>query len=167
MSQPPDLLDDLLRRVEALEAARSAPPPQAPPGSDDLWALNGLTARLPEGASAVLLTGAVRLSDGGRAVWQEAHEVPTVLDADTEGVSRRLQALASDVRLRLLRQVLAGRGGSGDLAADPQFGTSGQVQHHLRLLVAAGWLRSTARGRYAVPTDKVVPLLVAMAAARG
>lgn len=170
MSQPPpaDLVAELLRRVEALEAAQAAtsgrPAPPAPGAGDELWALHGLMDRLPEGAGAVLLTGSVPLAAGGRAVWQEGHEASAVLDADTEVVARRLQALASDVRLRLLREVLAGRGGSGDLTADPQFGTSGQVQHHLRLLVAAGWLRSTARGRYAVPTERVVPLLAAMAA---
>lgn len=164
---------DLRARVEALEAAsaateREAGAPRAaraPSAGDELWALDGLTARLPEGTGGVLLTGTVHLADGGRAVWQQGHPVAAVLDADVEVVARRLQALASEVRLRLLREVLAGRGGSGDLAADPQFGTSGQVQHHLRLLVAAGWLRSTARGRYAVPDERVVPLLVAMAAA--
>lgn len=161
---------DLRARVEALEAAAAAgagPPTTtpAPSAGDELWALDGLTARLPDGTGGVLLTGAVTLADGGRAVWQQGHPVEAVLDADVEVVARRLQALASEVRLRLLREVLAGRGGSGDLAADPQFGTSGQVQHHLRLLVAAGWLRSTARGRYAVPGERVVPLLVAMAAA--
>ena len=163
-------LADLRRRVEALEAAAGATPPAAAPApptapGDELWALHGLIARLPEGTGGVLLTGAVTLADGGRAVWQQGHPVEAVLDADVEVVARRLQALASEVRLRLLREVLAGRGGSGDLAADPQFGTSGQVQHHLRLLRAAGWLRPTACGRYAVPGERVVPLLVAMAAA--
>jgi len=51
------------------------------------------------------------------------------------------------------------------MATDPQLGTSGQVHHHVRQLVAAGWLRPTARGRYEVPVDRVVPLLVAWAAA--
>ena len=166
------VLADLRARVEALErAGATAPPTPAPPAGgdvgdgDDLWALHGLQARLPGGVGAVLLTGAVPVAGGGRALWQEAHTTGALLEAEPEAVAARLSALASPVRLRLLREVLAGRSGSGELAADPQFGTSGQVQHHLRQLVAAGWLRTTARGRYAVPVERVVPLLVAWAAA--
>ncbi len=44
------------------------------------------------------------------------------------------------------------------------FGTSGQLYHHLRQLVAAGWLRTAGRGRYEVPPARVVPLLVVLAA---
>lgn len=44
-------------------------------------------------------------------------------------------------------------------------GTSGQVYHHLRQLVATGWLR--ARGaRYEVPAERVVPLLAIVVGAR-
>lgn len=49
---------------------------------------------------------------------------------------------------------------AAELGADERFGTSGQLYHHLRQLVAAGWLKSTGRGRYAVPEKRVVPLLV-------
>ncbi len=173
------VLAGLLARVEALEraaAAGSGPPAvttatavpeerRAGGDGDELWALHALQARLPDGVGAVLLTGAVPLPGGGRALWQEAHTSEALLDAEADAVAARLSALASPVRLRLLREVLAGRSGSGELAADPQFGTSGQVQHHLRQLVAAGWLRATARGHYAVPVERVVPLLVAWAAA--
>jgi hypothetical protein len=44
--------------------------------------------------------------------------------------------------------------------------TTGQLYHHLRQLVAAGWLRTSLRGRYAVPADRIVPLLALLAAAR-
>jgi hypothetical protein len=43
-------------------------------------------------------------------------------------------------------------------------GTSGQLYHHLRPLLGAGWLCQAARGRYEVPHDRVVPLLVVVAA---
>lgn len=46
-------------------------------------------------------------------------------------------------------------------------GTSGQLYHHLRPLLAAGWLRQAARGRYEVPADRVVPLLVVLSATKG
>ena len=49
------------------------------------------------------------------------------------------------------------------LASDD--GTSGQIYHHIRTLTAAGWLRSSGRGQVQVPSDRVVPLLVALATA--
>lgn len=50
--------------------------------------------------------------------------------------------------------------GRGDI------GYTGQLHHHLRQLVAAGWLQSAGRGRYRVPAQRVVPLLAIVAAAR-
>jgi hypothetical protein len=44
-------------------------------------------------------------------------------------------------------------------------GTSGQLYHHLRQLIGAGWLVQTARGHYTVPGDRVIPLLVLLTAA--
>ncbi|WP_435827490.1 hypothetical protein [Actinoplanes philippinensis] len=38
-------------------------------------------------------------------------------------------------------------------------GTSGQVYHHLRQLVAAGWLHTIGGGRHEVPAARVIPLL--------
>jgi hypothetical protein len=58
------------------------------------------------------------------------------------------------------------RGTVAELRAHERLGTTGQLYHHLRQLVSAGWLRTTARGQYAVPGERVVPLLVALAATR-
>jgi hypothetical protein len=52
------------------------------------------------------------------------------------------------------------------LAAQEELGTSGQLYHHLRQLVSAGWLRSSGRGHYSVPGDRVIPLLVIIAGTR-
>jgi len=76
-----------------------------------------------------------------------------------------LAALGHPVRL-LLRQVLSGAATVTELQERAALGTSGQLYHHLRQLVNVGWLRVAARGRYAVPPDRVVPLLVVLAAAR-
>ena len=43
-------------------------------------------------------------------------------------------------------------------------GTTGQLHHHLRALVAAGWLASTGRGSWQVPASRVIPLLVVVIA---
>ena len=53
---------------------------------------------------------------------------------------------------------------AAELGSHEQLGTSGQTYHHLRQLVSAGWLRSTGRGRYAIPPERVIPLLVTIAA---
>jgi hypothetical protein len=70
------------------------------------------------------------------------------------------------VRLLLLREILQGARTTSELAAHERLGTTGQLYHHLRQLVAAGWLRTTARGQYRVPGERVVPLLTVLAAAR-
>ena len=75
-------------------------------------------------------------------------------------------ALGHPVRLLLLRQVLSGAGTVAELQERVELGTSGQLYHHLRQLVGARWLQVAARGRYAVPPERVVPLLVVLAAAR-
>jgi hypothetical protein len=77
-----------------------------------------------------------------------------------------LAALAQPVRLRLLLAVLNGRHTSAELGQIDGSGTTGQLYHHLRQLVAAGWLRSAGRGQYQIPPERVIPLLVALAAAR-
>ncbi len=89
-----------------------------------------------------------------------------LLDGDWSESSPGLSALAHPVRLLLLREVLHGTQTAAQLSAHPRLGTSGQLYHHLRLLVSAGWLRSSARGQYDVPADRVVPLLTILAATR-
>lgn len=53
-----------------------------------------------------------------------------------------------------------------ELGNSEGLGTSGQLYHHLRQLVSAGWLRTAGRGRYEVPVARIVPLLVIVTAAQ-
>lgn len=161
-------LEDLERRVEALERDRAAEPGADPVVGEagDFWALEGLRERTPEPAGRVLLSGIVTTPDGRHYEWQETRLVEDVLDGGWEDAAAALSALASPVRMQLLREVLRGRTSAAELVELDAFGTSGQVYHHLRQLTAAGWLRSVARGRYTVPPERVVPLLVAVAASR-
>ncbi|MFI6226459.1 ArsR/SmtB family transcription factor [Micromonospora echinospora] len=162
----------LEERVAALEAQvaelvgrASTPTPSNPPGDGDtFWALDGLRQRLPEGhPGAVLYTGTVDL-DGERYDWQYGLPVDAVLAGDWSESATALTALAHPVRLRLLREILGGRRGTAELAGIEELGTTGQLHHHLRQLTAAGWLRSAGRGRYAVPAERVVPLLTILTA---
>jgi DNA-binding transcriptional ArsR family regulator len=180
-----DRLAALEQRVARLEAASGAEPargqpgaaaadggsgpgpagPAAEPDDDVFWALHGLQARVgPPGA--VLFTGTVTLPGGGQVEWQEGRLAAELLDHDWSQAAASLSALAHPVRLLLLREVLQGITTAAQLSEHPGLGTSGQLYHHLRQLVSAGWLRSSARGQYDVPADRVVPLLTVLAATR-
>lgn len=156
-------LDDLERRVGALEARPSTPGDPAP--ETELWALEGLSGRVPA-PGAVMLVGDVRLPDGRVAQWQEGALTGDLVDGDWETASDVLSALGHPVRLRLLREVLRGAATAQELTAVEGVGTSGQVYHHLRQLVAAGWLRPLGGGRHEVPVARVVPLLAVLLGAR-
>jgi hypothetical protein len=157
--------EDLAARVAALEeavaglvTARSDKPDERALAGD-YWAVGGVRERTGDDGG-VLLAGSVRLPTGERYEWQWGRPTDAVLDVDWADLAPALAALAHPVRLRLLRRVLGGAHSTAELADDDALGTTGQLYHHLRQLAAAGWLRATGRGRYAVPAERVVPLLV-------
>jgi hypothetical protein len=138
-----------------------------PPGTERFWALDGLAgeaAALPGGA--VVYAGQVHLPSGEQYSWQRTHAAEEARgdEASDGAASTALGALAHPVRLRLLREVLSGTTTTAALAALPGLGTTGQLHHHLRQLTSASWLRTTARGSYGVPAERVVPLHVVLAA---
>ena len=133
--------------------------------ADTFWALEGLKERVAE-PGAVLFAGTVTLPAGQHYEWQQGYPVADLLADDWSQAAAALTALAHPVRLLLLREVLHGARTAAELSAHERLGTTGQLYHHLRQLVSAGWLRTTARGQYAVPGERVVPLLVALAATR-
>ncbi|MGW6919547.1 ArsR/SmtB family transcription factor [Kitasatospora sp. NPDC054939] len=163
---------DLERRLAALEEAereRVAHRPAEEPEEDDFWALEGLKRQLADGGAdrgGVLFTGAVALPTGQRYEWQYALPTEALLDTDWTEAVDAFAALGHPLRARLLREVLAGRRTVTELAELDALGTTGQLYHHLRQLASAGWLQALGRGRYEVPAGRVVPLLVALAAAR-
>ena len=100
---------------------------------------------------------------------------------DTAGIINQLMQLeavpqgrmrtrvSSEQRAVNAMQTLNGRLASlattaADLADTPGLGSTGQIYHHLRQLVGAGWLRATTRGRHEVPPERLVPLLVILGA---
>lgn len=154
----------LEERVARLEGPR---PPAAERDRPDgaFWALDGLKDRAAD-PGGVLFTGSVTLPAGEHYEWQQGHPVDDLLADDWSQAAGTLSALAHPVRLLLLREILQGARTTAELAAHERLGTTGQLYHHLRQLVAAGWLRTTARGHYSVPGERVVPLLTVLAAAR-
>ncbi|MEO3750551.1 ArsR family transcriptional regulator [Streptomyces sp. B6B3] len=172
---------ELERRVAALAGDGSARRGEPVLGRDTLWALEGLNARLANeageagetgeagekaGAGQVLYVGSVRLPTDERFEWQLGHDVGVLLDADWSDAAESLAALGHPVRARLLREILGGRRAVAELAALEGLGTTGQIYHHLRQLTGTGWLHTTSRGRYEVRPERVVPLLVVLAAAK-
>ncbi len=160
-------LAEVERRLDRLE--RGDPPgvsaPMVAADADRFWVLSGLRARLAGGGGgAVVFAGAVTLSTGEEYAWQYGRTTEALLDDDWSQRSAVVGALGHPVRLRLLQQVLTGTRTTPELQADDRLGTTGQLYHHLRQLVAAGWLQQTSRGHYAVPGERVVPLLVLLAA---
>ncbi|MFC5213885.1 ArsR/SmtB family transcription factor [Streptomyces coerulescens] len=157
---------DLERRLAALENAQRTAPRL---GEGDFWALQGFKEQLAELGAAdggVLFTGAVRLPTGKQYEWQHGTLTEGLLDVDWTETAESFAALGHPVRMRLLREVLGGRCTAAELAELEEIGTTGQIYHHLRQLTGAGWLHTTGRGRYEVPPGRVVPLLVALSAAR-
>ncbi|WP_406300314.1 ArsR/SmtB family transcription factor [Embleya sp. NBC_00888] len=163
-------LDALTERVAALEAAAAEPPTGSAdrfvPSSDaeTFWALEGLKEHY--GIGALLYTGALRLPEGTPVEWQLAADADALLAEDWAPFAEHLGALGHPVRLSLLREILRGTDTAAELGALEGMGTSGQIYHHLRQLVAAGWLRTVGRGHYEVPAMRVVPLLTVLFAAR-
>ncbi len=160
--------DDLELRVAALErrlAELEQQPARVPlSSSDQLWALDEVK-RQAEGSGKVVYAGVATLPHGDTYHWQNGGEVASLIEIDWTIFADTIAALGHPVRLMLLRHIVQGRRTVGELQQLEALGTTGQLYHHLRQLVSAGWLRADGRGRYAVPVERVVPLLVVISVA--
>ena len=167
-----DRIAALEQRVAAIESEAMTRLPASDAGEaaeaildqERFWALSGLKARIGS-RSAVLFVGSVDLPGGRSYVWQQAFDIGRMRDLDLAPAAEALAALGHPLRLQLLRAVLTGVNNTAGLSEVEGVGTTGQLYHHLRQLVAAGWLTAAGRGRYEVPAGRVIPLLVTIAAA--
>lgn len=105
--------------------------------------------------------------DEGPIGWQYGLDIDQLADLDWAEVATTLDALGNPVRLSILRSVWSGLSTVAELKEQEGFGTTGQIYHHVNQLAAAGWLTPRRRGHYVIPTDRQVPLLVILAAAKG
>ncbi|UBV44717.1 winged helix-turn-helix domain-containing protein (plasmid) [Deinococcus taeanensis] len=156
-----DHLAQLEARLAALEQQITPAAPPRPPASNTLWALNHLQEH---GVDGVLFAGQVNLPVGGTVAWQYGLPTRSYFAQDWDAAAPVLAALGSPARLRLLRAILNGQTRNADLASLDEVGSTGQLYHHLRELVAAGWLKPAGRGAHRVPGERVVPLLTILAA---
>ena len=166
----------LQARVDALEAAVGEPGGAAPGPSmpaEPWWLLDRLARNTGPGfaggdvAGSVAYGGRVRAPGTGELVWQLEHAVPDLVDADLGAVAAILGALGHPLRLEILRRLLLGARSLAELQEISGTGTSGQLHHHLRELRTAGLVASQRRNHYAIPADRVVPILIIVAAALG
>lgn len=164
-------LADRLRAVEEAIAdlqarlpARNEPDHEAVPSTEEdaFWFLTQLEQRQP---GSVLMTGSLEVPEAGPVRWQYSQPSEALLRRDWTELSHTIDALAHPARLALVQLVLSGVRTTSELLQHESMGTTGQLHHHLRQLVAAGWLSSTTRGRYDVPAARVVPLMVLIMAA--
>ena len=133
-------------------------------GDDTFWILNGLRSRLA-GDGGVAFAGTVRVADGP-VEWQLGATTEDVLSADWSVLAADLAALGHPTRLTLLQAILGGVHTVAELSAVEGIGSTGQLYHHLGQLSGHGWLNTVARGRYVVPAQRIVPLMVIMTATR-
>lgn len=169
-----DTVNQLTTRVEALEKASipsdgSDTPDNSGTAEDAgaFWALDELKRRTRAGGTtdgSVMLVGALQTPDGP-VEWQENRSTTALLETDWTDHAASFSSLGSPVRLELLRHILNGTHRTADLAAIDHLGTTGQLHHHLRQLVAAGWVRQAERGSYEIPAARIVPLLACLAGA--
>lgn len=160
-----DALIRLESRIHKLENHTEAP---SPPPSDAVslfWALDALKSRTSvEEREAVLFAGRISL-DEGPVEWQQERSSENILSSEWGSSAAALGALGHPVRLELLRYILNGTRKTADLAALDILGTTGQLHHHLRQLVDAGWLQAVTRGYYEIPPARVIPLMTCIIAA--
>jgi hypothetical protein len=143
------------RQADATSAAASETEASDAP-ADPLWFVNTLGRYAP---GVVMMAGAVEVP-AGPVRWQYGLHADDLLARDWSELARPIEALGHPVRLELVRRILNGTQTTAELLELDQFASSGQLYHHLRQLVSAGWLTSPRRGHYEVPVSRIVPLLV-------
>lgn len=172
MQDPDPNLDEVLSRLDAIESAvaalgsRGATSTSAAPVRTGLWLLDGVDEEVRSQDGGIAHGGHVRLPDGREAGWQMTHATSDLLDDDWAEHELAIKALAHRHRLMLLQELLVTPRTALQLAESGRHGTTGQIYNHLRQLVDAGWLSAASRGLYGVPTQRVIPLLVVLAATR-
>jgi DNA-binding HxlR family transcriptional regulator len=160
-------LDALRERIEALEGGHPTTGTTTVSVADLVPALRDLAKS--DGGSRDLGAAIVYAGAGGRGdgeiASQASRSVGEVLAADPARSARPLAALANAGRLAIVGELLAGPLSRQALQARLGRATAGQLNHHLRELLAAGLVEQPSRGVYQVPRPHVVPVLTLLACA--
>jgi DNA-binding transcriptional ArsR family regulator len=167
-----EAIRDLQTRVAALEQEQEPAkrPRRARAAGLDLWLIDALTELTdlpaePDAHSGTVAYAGVAQLGGEGLAWQMVHPVPKLLALDEGNLARQLAALASPVRLRILRELAGGPLQTHELQARLDEPTAGQLYHHLRELLATGLVTQPRRSVYELPPRAVIPLLTLIACA--
>lgn len=158
------IVADLVDRVALLESAgsRTRLGPRSVPPSVDVAATGGSGDLSGNGRVGYSGTGPW---EGSSVAWRTERGWDDVIALAADPVARVLTALANDIRLRIVGELVSGPAGTGELAARLQVATSGQLFHHLKELLGAGVIHQPRRGVYALRPQHVLPLLAVISAA--
>lgn len=154
-------LAEIEARLEALEHGQRSAPTASGAVHEPFWVLEELERQKVDG---VLFAGRVTSSETETVQWQSALSTAVITAQEWDTAAPVFAALGHPARLRLLKAILTGQTHTAELGRLDKVGSTGQLYHHLRELVAAGWLRSAGRSQHRIPTERVVPLLTMLAA---
>ncbi len=163
----------LEERLRRLESGPGRAPAVRPDPVDRSWVIDGLRPRAAPAPKAgqsggrVAYAGIVYGGDQSNYQWLGERELAPLFDLPWSDWSAAFEALGHGVRLELLRAMARGVRDVQALGALPSMKTSGQLYHHLRSLVASGWVRQLQRNHYAIVPDRMVALMIIIAAASG
>ncbi|WP_026037720.1 ArsR/SmtB family transcription factor [Salinibacterium sp. PAMC 21357] len=156
-------LEEISARLAALESAiavRDAN--ETTRRESSLWAIEELRAQA-SASGAVIYAGVVPSSSGGQIEWQYGLPIDIIVARSWPERAGALSALAHPIRLRILQLIFEGTDRIVDMAGLNDTGTTGQIYHHVKLLADAGWVVPAGRGRLAIPSARVVPLMALFA----
>jgi DNA-binding HxlR family transcriptional regulator len=160
-------LDALRQRVAALEEESPRLPARPLATEDLLPALRELAVDGGDSSPSVgtIVYAGVGSRDDGEVAWQNARRWEDVLAGDRTRSSRALGALGSPARLDIVGELLTGSLSRQELRKRLGRATAGQLNHHLRELLAAGLVEQPSRGVYQVPHQHIVPILTLLSCA--
>jgi DNA-binding transcriptional ArsR family regulator len=144
---------ELMERVARLESRHS------PPGHPIME-----EGDAPPGEGRVVYSGKGPWK-GRSVVWQMERPWNEVTGHDPAAVAGVLSALGNPVRVRILTTLVQGPASTSELGERVAEGTSGQLFHHLKELLACGVVHQPQQGNYALRTQHVLPLLAVLSAA--
>jgi DNA-binding transcriptional ArsR family regulator len=123
-------------------------------------------AEVPDGADGGAVQYAGAVSVGERVVaWEMNRRWEDLTRVDPALVAPALAALGSAQRIQIVQVLLHQPASTAELTAALEGGSSGQLFHHLKELLAAGIIYQPARGTYAIRDPHVIPILTLLSGA--